>query len=66
MLDNKSDLDTFVGNAKSCVYHGNERAIHSLLTGEFSEDDIYGRKVDVSSKGVSWRGRRFLLMEEES
>lgn len=21
MLDNKCDLDTFVGNAKSCVYH---------------------------------------------
>ena len=40
-LDNKCDLDTFVGDAKSCVYHGDEKAIHSLLTGEFSVDDMY-------------------------
>ena len=40
-LDNKSDLDTFVGAAKSCVYHGDEAAIHSLVTGEFGVDDIY-------------------------
>lgn len=40
-LDNKSDLDTFVGEAKSCVYHGDEAAIHSLVTGDFGVDDIY-------------------------
>lgn len=41
MLDNKCDLDTFVGNAKSCVYHGDEKAIRSLVAGKFSVDDIY-------------------------
>lgn len=40
-LDNKCDLDTFVGNAKSCVYHGDQRAIHSLVTSEFTVDDVY-------------------------
>lgn len=40
-LDNKYDLDTFVGNAKSCVYHGDRAAIHSLITGEFRADEIY-------------------------
>lgn len=40
-LDNKCDLDTFVGDAKSCVYHGDEQAIHSLVTGEFTTDDVY-------------------------
>lgn len=40
-LDNKYDLDTFVGDAKSCVYHGDQEAIRSLLTGEFSTEDIY-------------------------
>lgn len=40
-LDNKKDLDTFVGNARSCVYHGDVKALHSLVTGEFSIDDMY-------------------------
>lgn len=40
-LDNKCDLDTFVGDTKSCVYHGDARAIHSLITGEFMPDDVY-------------------------
>ena len=40
-LDNKCDLDTFVGNARSCVCHGDARAIHSLVTGEFTPDDVY-------------------------
>lgn len=40
-LDNKSDLDTFVGNAKSCVYHGDKEAIKALVSGEFSVEDIY-------------------------
>lgn len=40
-LDNKSDLETFIGGAQSCVYHGDEDAIRSLITGEFAIDDIY-------------------------
>ena len=40
-LDNKCDLDTFVGDAGSCVYHGDARAIHNLITGEFTLDDVY-------------------------
>lgn len=40
-LDNKCDLETFVGNAKSCVYHGDKEAIHSLITGEFKVENIY-------------------------
>jgi 3'-phosphoadenosine 5'-phosphosulfate sulfotransferase (PAPS reductase)/FAD synthetase len=40
-LDNKYDLDTFVGDAKSCVHHGDARAIHNLVTGEFTPDDVY-------------------------
>ena len=30
-LDNKCDLDTFVGDAESCVYHGDLAAIHCFL-----------------------------------
>lgn len=40
-LDNKCDLDTYIGNAGSCVYHGDQSALHSLLTGEFHAKDIY-------------------------
>lgn len=40
-LDNKCNLDNFVGKAESCVYHGDKAAIHSLITGEFKTDDIY-------------------------
>ncbi len=40
-LDNHCDADTFVGMAESCVYHGDPKAIHSLVTGEFSADSIY-------------------------
>lgn len=40
-LDNKCDLDTFVGDAKSCVYWGDDAAIHSLVSGEFTVDDVY-------------------------
>ncbi len=42
-LDNKCDLDTFVGDAPSCVYHGDSRAIHNLVTGEFTPDDVYAK-----------------------
>lgn len=40
-LDNKCDLETFIAGAKSCVYRGDEAAIHSLVTGEFTPDDVY-------------------------
>lgn len=40
-LDNKCDLDTFVGDAESCVYRGDTEALRSLITGEFGIDDIY-------------------------
>lgn len=40
-LDNKCNLDTFVGNAKSCLYTGDQQAIESLLTGDFKPDDIF-------------------------
>jgi len=30
-----------VGDAESCVYWKDKEAIHSLLTGEFTMDDIY-------------------------
>ena len=40
-LDNKYDLDTFVGDTRSCLYRGDIPAIHSLITGEFGTDDIY-------------------------
>lgn len=40
-LDNKCDLDTFVGNAKSCVYRGDKEAINSLITGKFTAEDVF-------------------------
>ena len=40
-LDNKCDLDTFVGNAQSCLYTKDKEAIESLLTGQFTVDDIF-------------------------
>ena len=40
-LDNKRDLDSFVGNSKSCVYHGDKGALHSLITGDFLPTDMY-------------------------
>lgn len=40
-LDNKCDLETFVGDTKPCVYWGDKEAIHSLITGEFSKDNVY-------------------------
>lgn len=39
-LDTKVDLDTFVGDAPSCVYHGDPKALWQLVTGEFSPEDI--------------------------
>lgn len=40
-LDNKCDLDTFVGDTVSGLYKGDTQAIHSLVTGDFTVDDIY-------------------------
>lgn len=40
-LDNKYDLDTFVGCAKSCVYHGDLAAIRSLISGDFTVDEMF-------------------------
>lgn len=44
-LDNKCDLDTFVGNTKSCVYHGDKQALRSLITGEFAIDEVYVKEI---------------------
>lgn len=40
-LDNKKDLDTYVGDAKSCVYRGDSVALHQLVTGQFTAADVY-------------------------
>ncbi len=40
-LDNKCDLETFISDAKSCVYWGDKTAIHSLITGDFTVHDVY-------------------------
>lgn len=40
-LDNRCDLETFVRRAESCVYNGDEKAIHSLVTGEFDRNQVY-------------------------
>lgn len=40
-LDNKRNLDTFIGDADSCVYHGDQSALRSLITGEFSVKDVF-------------------------
>lgn len=44
-LDNRCSLEEFVGEARSCVYHGDKAAIHSLLTGEFGIGEVYGEGV---------------------
>ena len=56
-LDNKKNLDEFVGCAKSCVYHGDKKALKSILTGEFCK-----RSMDVSCGSVS-RFRRWAVLE---
>lgn len=40
-LDNKKNLNDFVGCAESCVCYDDKAAIHSILTGEFGVDDIF-------------------------
>ena len=39
-LDNKKDLETFIGDAPSCVYHDLE-AIRYILTGTYPLDQVY-------------------------
>lgn len=43
-LDSKKNLDAYVGDSKSCVFHGNPKALHQLITGKFTTDDIYCSK----------------------
>ena len=40
-LDTKMDLDTFVGEAPSCVCHDDPKALHQLVTGVYSVGDVY-------------------------
>lgn len=40
-LDNKCDLETYIGSTPSCVYKGDKAAIKSLITGEFTIEDIF-------------------------
>lgn len=40
-LDNKCDLETFVGNAEPCVCWEDKEAIRSLITGEFTTEDLF-------------------------
>ena len=40
-LDNKCDLNTFVGDAKSCVVHKDHDAVQSLLTGQYTPEQRY-------------------------
>lgn len=39
-LDAKADLDTFVGDAPSCVCHEDPKALYQLTTGAFTVKDI--------------------------
>lgn len=40
-LDNKKNLDEYVCGAKSCLKLDDEKAVHSILTGEFNKEDIF-------------------------
>ena len=40
-LDNKKSLPEYVGDADSCVYHGDAKALHQLVSGEFTQEDVY-------------------------
>ncbi len=40
-LDNKCDLETYIEGAKPCLYKGDKEAIHSLITGIFTESQIF-------------------------
>lgn len=40
-VDNKKNLADYVGNAESCVCWDDTDAIHSIMTGEFTTEDVY-------------------------
>ena len=40
-LDNKTDLESFVGCTPSCVVRDDKQALNSILTGQFIEDDVF-------------------------
>lgn len=40
-LDNRCDLDTFVGNASSCVNKADKEALRQTLDGTFNANEIY-------------------------
>lgn len=40
-LDNKKDLESFVGETKSCVNRDDPQALESIFSGKYSSNDIY-------------------------
>ncbi len=40
-LDNKKTLDEYTGKVQSCVSYKDKKAIHQVLTGEFTIDDVH-------------------------
>lgn len=40
-LDNKMDLESFVGCTPSCVVRDDKKALNSILTGQFTEADVF-------------------------
>ena len=40
-IDNKKDLESYIGDAKSCVVYSNPRAIEQLVSGCFGAEDVY-------------------------
>ena len=45
-LDNKKNLDEYTKGAESCVCRKDSKALHSILTGEYSIDDVYTENWD--------------------
>lgn len=52
-LDNKKNLDEFIGDTPSCVCWNDKKAIHSILTGEFGTEDIYTENWNYPAYGGS-------------
>ena len=40
-LDNKKNLYEFIEGAESCVNRNDQKALHSIQTGEFTTEDVY-------------------------
>lgn len=40
-LDNKKNLEQFIEGAESCVVRKDKQALHSIMTGEFTKDDVF-------------------------